>query len=29
MTREDWDAVIETNPNSMFNVTKQVVPDMV
>ncbi len=29
MTREDWDAVIETNLNSMFNVTKQVVPDMV
>ncbi len=28
MTREDWDAVIETNLNSMFNVTKQVVPDM-
>ena len=29
MTREDWDAVIETNLNSMFNVTKQVVPGMV
>ncbi len=29
MTREDWDAVIETNLNSMFNVTKQVVQDMV
>ena len=29
MTREDWDQVIETNLNSMFNVTKQVVPDMV
>ena len=29
MTREDWDAVIETNLNSMFNVTKQVVVDMV
>ena len=29
MTREDWDAVIETNLNSMFNVTKQVVPEMV
>ena len=28
MTREDWDAVIETNLN-MFNVTKQVVGDMV
>jgi acetoacetyl-CoA reductase len=29
MTREDWDAVINTNLASMFNVTKQVVPDMV
>ena len=29
MTREDWAAVIDTNLNSMFNVTKQVVPDMV
>ena len=29
MTREDWYAVIETNLNSMFNVTKQVVADMV
>lgn len=29
MTREDWDQVIETNLNSMFNVTKQVVADMV
>ncbi|MDR2128972.1 MAG: acetoacetyl-CoA reductase [Burkholderiaceae bacterium] len=28
MTREDWDAVIDTNLNSMFNVTKQVIPDM-
>ena len=28
MTREDWDAVINTNLNSMFNVTKQVVADM-
>jgi acetoacetyl-CoA reductase len=28
MTRDDWDAVINTNLNSMFNVTKQVVPDM-
>jgi acetoacetyl-CoA reductase len=28
MSREDWDAVIETNLNSMFNVTKQVVGDM-
>nr|MDP2190938.1 acetoacetyl-CoA reductase [Rhodoferax sp.] len=29
MTREEWNAVIETNLNSMFNVTKQVVADMV
>ncbi len=29
MTPEDWHAVIDTNLNSMFNVTKQVVPDMV
>ena len=29
MTHEDWTAVIDTNLNSMFNVTKQVVPDMV
>ncbi len=29
MSREDWDMVIETNLNSMFNVTKQVVADMV
>jgi acetoacetyl-CoA reductase len=29
MTREDWDAVINTNLTSMFNVTKQVVPAMV
>jgi len=29
MTREEWDTVIETNLNSMFNVTKQVVGDMV
>ena len=29
MTRADWDAVIDTNLTSMFNVTKQVVPDMV
>jgi acetoacetyl-CoA reductase len=28
MTPEDWRAVIETNLNSMFNVTKQVVADM-
>jgi len=29
MTKEDWDAVVSTNLTSMFNVTKQVVPDMV
>ena len=29
MTPEDWHTVIDTNLNSMFNVTKQVVPDMV
>lgn len=29
MTPEDWGAVVETNLNSMFNVTKQVVADMV
>jgi acetoacetyl-CoA reductase len=29
MTLEDWDSVISTNLTSMFNVTKQVVPDMV
>ena len=29
MTRDDWDAVLSTNLTSMFNVTKQVVPDMV
>jgi acetoacetyl-CoA reductase len=29
MTKEDWDAVISTNLTSMFNVTKQVVADMV
>jgi acetoacetyl-CoA reductase len=29
MTPEDWKAVIDTNLNSMFNVTKQVLPDMV
>ncbi len=28
MTRADWDAVIETNLTSLFNVTKQVVDDM-
>jgi acetoacetyl-CoA reductase len=29
MTPEDWRTVIDTNLNSMFNVTKQVVPDMI
>lgn len=29
MSPDDWKAVIETNLNSMFNVTKQVVGDMV
>jgi acetoacetyl-CoA reductase len=29
MTRDDWDAVIDTNLNSMFNVTKQVAAGMV
>ena len=29
MTREDWDAVINTTLTSMFNVTKQVVGDMI
>ena len=29
MTPDDWHAVIDTNLNSMFNVTKQVVPDMI
>jgi acetoacetyl-CoA reductase len=29
MTRDDWDAVIDTNLNSLFNATKQVVPDMI
>ena len=29
MTPEDWKAVIDTNLNAMFNVTKQVVADMV
>jgi acetoacetyl-CoA reductase len=28
MTREDWEAVINTNLNSLFNVTKQVIDDM-
>ena len=29
MTKADWDAVISTNLDSMFNVTKQVIDDMV
>jgi acetoacetyl-CoA reductase len=29
MTPDDWKAVIDTNLNSMFNVTKQVVPGMI
>ena len=29
MTPDEWNSVIETNLNSMFNVTKQVVPGMV
>ncbi|MDO8418536.1 MAG: acetoacetyl-CoA reductase [Rubrivivax sp.] len=29
MTPDDWHAVIDTNLNSMFNVTKQVVPGMI
>ena len=29
MTRADWDAVIETNLTSLFNVTKQVIDDMI
>jgi len=29
MTRDDWDAVINTNLTSMFNVTKQVEGDMI
>jgi acetoacetyl-CoA reductase len=28
LTRADWDAVINTNLNSLFNVTKQVIDDM-
>ena len=28
MTRADWDAVVNTNLNSLFNVTKQVIDDM-
>jgi acetoacetyl-CoA reductase len=29
MSKEDWDAVIDTNLNSLFNVTKQVIEGMV
>ena len=29
MSRDDWSAVIDTNLNSLFNVTKQVIDDMV
>ena len=29
MTKADWDAVIDANLNSLFNVTKQVIEDMV
>ncbi len=29
MSKDDWDAVIDTNLNSLFNVTKQVIDDMV
>ncbi len=29
MSKADWDAVIDTNLNSLFNVTKQVIDDMV
>jgi len=29
MSKADWDAVISTNLNSMFNVTKQVLDDMI
>ena len=29
MTKGDWDVVIDTNLNSLFNVTKQVIDDMV
>ena len=29
MTREDWSTVMDTNLNSLFNVTKQVIDDMV
>ena len=29
MSKSDWDSVIDTNLNSLFNVTKQVIEDMV
>lgn len=29
MSRDDWAAVIDTNLNSLFNVTKQVIPGMI
>jgi len=29
MTKADWDAVMDTNLNSLFNVTKQVIENMV
>mgnify|MGYP001603242328 CR=1 FL=1 len=29
MSKADWDAVIDTNLNSLFNVTKQVIESMV
>jgi len=29
MSKDDWDAVMDTNLNSLFNVTKQVIDDMV
>jgi acetoacetyl-CoA reductase len=29
MSKDDWDSVIDTNLNSLFNVTKQVIDDMV
>ncbi|MDI1349354.1 acetoacetyl-CoA reductase [Aquabacterium sp.] len=29
MSKSDWDSVIDTNLNSLFNVTKQVIDDMV
>ena len=29
MSKADWDAVIDTNLNSLFNVTKQVIDSMI